>query len=791
MDNRFTQYISDYKSEIEASVNSADYDCGATIYEDVFTEYCIDKLESVNTLDSVVPLNYTQINNLGRIAWKINGYSFGDGGVNNKENEYESINLIVSDYAITTKNIMSYTQKDMLRIFRYLKNFLVYALSGDIDVDQSQEELLGLVKWLGKHGKNLSKAKFYLLINGVFGGDRTKLEKIEIGELTIYTEIVDLNRLFRITELTTDHEPIHIYLNEYGIKDGLPSLRVPHSTKEYDCYLSIVPGQLLADVYDEYSDQLLESNVRAFLGQKNKYNKGIKETICNAPHMFLPFNNGITATAQDVHFEMREGIPYITELYDLQIVNGGQTTASLYFTKKKHKVSLDDVFVQMKLTIIKDEDRRAEVVPDIAKYANSQSKVTDLDLESNNEKLIILEGLSRRMYVCRPYENIDNRTVLWYFERTNGQFKTEYSKRTEAKARKFKEQNPNKFVKSELAKYIKIWQLQPHVVSMGSQKCFNKYKEDLKDEKLIIGENYYKKVIANAILFNEADRVYGRGASAKGDGSVKSVVVAYTLSYFHYLTYNCLDLWRIYDQQYVDQEVSESISMLMDFVLKCLANMPNRKEGQMYTELCKKEETWGNLKIYFRYPINLLGCLSEYMISPEERDKREIDYKTIGIGHEDKYSKIDKIEGACTLWDGLLKISPIIQDFEEVKYYKMIQKLKKKTYDLSEFKPAEISFADIIIDLLRDDSSRRKEIRKLGGSINKLELSTKDKFDKIKEIKREDLDFQIDVNKLSGISLADKMHAKKILSDVLIGNYVDRKNIDFAYKVMCKLHLIN
>ena len=95
MDNRFTQYISDYKSEIEASVNSADYDCGATIYEDVFTEYCIDKLESVNTLDSVVPLNYTQINNLGRIAWKINGYSFGDGGVNNKENEYESINLIV------------------------------------------------------------------------------------------------------------------------------------------------------------------------------------------------------------------------------------------------------------------------------------------------------------------------------------------------------------------------------------------------------------------------------------------------------------------------------------------------------------------------------------------------------------------------------------------------------------------------------------------------------------------------------------------------------------------------
>lgn len=791
MENRFDQYILDYKSEIEASVNAAELESGATIYEDVFTEYCIDKLESVNTLESVVPLNYIQINNQGRIAWKINGYSFGDNSINNKDGEYESINLIVSDYAISIKNVISYTQKDMIRISRYLKNFLIYALSGDIDIDQSQEELLGLIDWLKKHVNELSSVKFFLLINGVYEGDRTKLEKLEIGNLTVYTEIVDLNRLFRITELTTDHEPIHIYLNDYGIKEGLPSLRVPHYTKEYDCYLSIIPGVLLADIYKEYSDQLLESNVRAFLGQKNKYNKGIKETICKAPHMFLPFNNGITATAQDVHFEMRDGILYITELYDLQIVNGGQTTASLYFTRKNYKVSLDNVFVQMKLTIIKDTERRAEVVPDIAKYANSQSKVTELDLESNNEKLIILEGLSRRMYVCRPYENPENRTILWYFERTNGQFKTEFNKRSGAKARRFKEQNPNKFVKSELAKYLKIWELQPHIVSLGSQKCFNKYKEDLKNDNLIIGENYYKKVIANAILFKEADRLYGRGSNAKNDGSVKAVTVAYTLSYFHYLTNNCLDLWRIYNQQFVDQEVSDAISKLMDFVLDCFVKMPNRREGQMYTELCKKEETWSNLKRYFRYSNNLLDSLSEYLISPMERERREIDYKTIGIGHDDKYAKIDKIESYCNIWDGLLKISPIIQDIEEDKYYKMIQTLKKKIYDLSEFKPKEIEFADIIIDLLRDDSLRRKEIRRIGGNLNKLELSTKDKLEKIKEVKREDLDFQIEVSKLSGVSLTDKLHTKKILSDVFLGNYVDRKNLDYAYKIMCKLHLVN
>ena len=52
--------------------------------------------------------------------------------------------------------------------------------------------------------------------------------------------------------------------------------------------------------------------------------------------MFLPYNNGITATAESVVKLNQLMVKLvITKLNDFQIVNGGQTTASLYHTQKK------------------------------------------------------------------------------------------------------------------------------------------------------------------------------------------------------------------------------------------------------------------------------------------------------------------------------------------------------------------------------------------------------------------------------------------------------------------------
>lgn len=72
------------------------------------------------------------------------------------------------------------------------------------------------------------------------------------------------------------------------------------ASEKYSVYLAIISGELLAALYDEYRDRLLEKNVRSFLQVKGAVNKGIRDTLRDEPEMFLAYNNGISVTAEGV-----------------------------------------------------------------------------------------------------------------------------------------------------------------------------------------------------------------------------------------------------------------------------------------------------------------------------------------------------------------------------------------------------------------------------------------------------------------------------------------------------------
>lgn len=96
---------------------------------------------------------------------------------------------------------------------------------------------------------------------------------------------------------------------------------------DYDAYLGIVPGSFLAKAYLKYGSKLLQGNVRAFLSIRGKVNRGIRETIIKSPENFFTYNNGIAVVARSVRFSV-DGTK-IVHMRDPQIINGGQTTASL------------------------------------------------------------------------------------------------------------------------------------------------------------------------------------------------------------------------------------------------------------------------------------------------------------------------------------------------------------------------------------------------------------------------------------------------------------------------------
>src|SRR5690606_24673705 len=314
------------------------------------------------------------------------------------------------------------------------------------------------------------------------------------------------------------------------------------------------------------------------------------------------------------------GQRYITGIRDFQIVNGGQTTASLFHTEHKYKVSLDKVFVQLKLTVIKDEDQKNKAVPEIARYANSQNKVSELDLTSNNPILQKLEELSRTVYAIDPVDR--NKQSVWYFERVKGQYREALAKEPNNRKEAFKRKFPKNqvIIKSEVAKYMNTWNRLPFHVVKGAEKNYNIYLKAISEEfkKTMPGRVYWENIVANAILFRETDKLFGRkGKNAIGDTNIKAPTVTYTLAYLHEVTKNLLDLGEIWRCQALPDALSIELAKGLLFVYGFL----NDLSESLISEAAKYERTWEALKQRKDHPFDM-NVLASFMTTEAERNAR-------------------------------------------------------------------------------------------------------------------------------------------------------------------------
>lgn len=741
MERQLQNYIEELKSDISSLVYSEGE--GAS-FEDKFTEYCIEVFEKIGKSEGARVLSYIHPNSQGGIDWKINGYCLKDLFKDeNKKEYYETLDLFITNFKIDSYE-HNITKDDYTKSLNQIKRFINSALKKHIDyIDPSHTELNELIKIIGKQHIDFDRINVYFLINGFSNHEK---EKIDIADVDVFVHTWDVSRLFKINESNSTHEPIEIEFETFSENGkGLQCLQVPNIDEMYDCYLAIVPGEILANLYKEFSNELLESNVRAFLGQAGKFNKGIRDTIRSKPQMFLPYNNGITATAESIETKLIKNQLVITKLNDFQIVNGGQTTASLYHTQKKFKdADLSKIFVQMKLTVIKDKEQKNSEVPNISRFANSQNKVSELDLSSNNPYFIQIESLSRKKYVVNS-EN-KNQSLLWFFERANGQYRETLNKQTPAQQKKFKEQNPSdkKFVKSDVAKFINVWELEPHYVSQGSQKNFIQYLkkiEDLAKKNKLPGENFYRKLIANAILFKIIDKLFGRkNVDAIGDTNLKSFTVAYTISYFHYLTNNRLDLWKIYEDQNTDDVLNGYFKNILLFVYKHLVMEAN---NSLISEYAKRESSWIKLKAT-SYPINLITSLKYYLISEEEKLQRETEKEIDTNNIEDAVFQISEIQKmGLKFWDGfrIYIDNHKPEGFDFIMMFDLFKKLREQKNMTSR----EISFGKKVLDFILANPALAEEIKSLSNLEDKEIIEVKFIYDKLLLISKDDWKRIIDI----------------------------------------------
>lgn len=740
MERKLENYIEELKSDVASRVYSEGE--GAS-FEDKFTEYCLEILESIGKSEGARVLSYIHPNSQGGIEWKINGFCLKDFVKDeNKMEYYETLDLFITFY----KNEYDYniTKDDFTKVLNQMKRFINSAVKRHIDyIDKSHTELYHLIGIIVKQGKDFDRINVYFLINGFSFHQK---EKIEVADINVFVHVWDVARLFKINESNSVHEPIEINFQTFTEDEkGLQCLKVPSIDELYDCYLAIVPGAVLARLYNEFSNELLESNVRAFLGQAGKFNKGIRDTIRTKPQMFLPYNNGITATAESVETKIIENQLVITKLNDFQIVNGGQTTASLYHTQKKFKdTDLSKIFVQMKLTVIKDIEQKNIEVPNISRFANSQNKVSELDLSSNNPYFIQIESLSRKKYVVNPENR--NQSLLWFFERANGQYRETLNKLSTSQQKKFKEQNPPnlKFVKSDVAKFINGWELEPHFVAQGSQKNFIQYSKKISElvaKNKLPGDNFYRKLIANAILFKTIDHLFGRkGVNAIGDTSLKALTVAYTVSYFHYLTDNRIDLWKIYEEQKIDNNLTTYLSNLLVFVYN---HIISEASGSLISEYAKRASSWEKLK-NTTYSVDLFTNLKKYLITLEEKEQRENEKELDTNRVEDSVFIVSEIQKlGLKFWDGFkLYINKNnLDSFDWSLAFDIHNRLSKN----KNLTTREIAFGKKVIDFLQLNPKIVEEVKAL-SKLEEMEIvEVKFIYDKLLMISKEDWKRIIDI----------------------------------------------
>jgi hypothetical protein len=208
------------------------------------------------------------------------------------------------------------------------------------------------------------------------------------------------------------------------------------------------------------------------------------------------------------------------------------------------------------------------------------------DLSANKPFHVELEKLALTTY-CP--DGIDR----WFYERAAGSYNTLLAREgtTPAKLRQLKEAIPlsRKMTKTDLAKYLNAWGQKPHLVSLGSQKNFERFMETISpldgpEPAALPDVATYKQIIAKAILFKMVQKIVRPMFPA-----FQANVTTYVISLVANRLGPQIDLDRIWNTQTVPLALQKQIRTWAEEVNRVLQTSSN---GRMISEWAKRPECW-------------------------------------------------------------------------------------------------------------------------------------------------------------------------------------------------------
>jgi AIPR protein/Abortive infection phage resistance protein N-terminal domain len=591
----YDELMNDVRARAELDI---DFTESAFLYE------VTDRLVNAEEVGTLTPVHFTGSGTRNR-RLAVSAYDMDDSD--------DSIAIAVVHFE-DGSDVATLSESEAKRQFAGVQNYIEESLNGSFQVgrEESTEEYQ-LAEELRRRGRSATRYRLYLLTNKVLSTRARDFPSSTVDGISVDFHVWDIERFRRVFESVLGREALTIDLTEWA-SNGVPALKAASADGDTTTYLCVLPARLLADLYGRYGGRLLEGNVRSYLSNRGKVNRGIRDTLMSKPDRFLAYNNGITATATAVDLSGTS----ITTVTDLQIVNGGQTTASLFYSHRDNKqaAQFDDAHVQAKLVVVSPADA-LELVPNISRFANSQNKVNEADFFSNSPFHVRLEELSRRILTPpRPGVTFQSK---WFYERARGQYTNEKAKLgSAAEENRFSATFPRGQVitKTDAAKYAVSWARKPHLVSAGAQKNFVAFASEVAEKwdssSEFFNETYFKHLVAQAILYNSI-----RGAVAKEpwyQSGYLANIVTYTIAKISDTIAKSgrgeFDFDAVWQRQHISEsterfalEVAEQVLQVLVSAARPVANV---------TEWAKREQCWKTVQAM---PIDLPEGFVEELVS--------------------------------------------------------------------------------------------------------------------------------------------------------------------------------
>lgn len=673
-----------YVSLVEHLHASADVEGSIISYE--YLSYILELLSDAGEIEGFSIIE-DGVDGAGR--WAFDGYSYDEN------NFCLSLFIALLDTSDEPRRLL---KNDIESAIKKLGRFSVRAISGNLmDYFEPASNCFLAAKFIRDIWSEVSRVKLVVLSNRPLAERASVPNFDDIDDRPCTVDLWDLRRIYKLESSRKEREEMVLDFSNSPLP-CIVSSRSDGSTEGLSL-LTVFPASLLVELYGQWGSRLLEQNVRSFLQHRGKVNKGIRNTILYDPKNFFAFNNGLTATAKSANISSGDRGQFIEKIEDLQIVNGGQTTASIFSAAFRDKADVSDIFIQVKLTVV-PEAQSADLVAKISRFANSQNKVSEADLFSNHPFHIRLEEISRRIWV--PIKSGQTAQTHWFYERARGQYLDAQAYLTPAKRKHFQKINPRSqlLTKTDVAKVMNSWDELPHEVSKGAQKNFAVFAElvdkNWEADDTRFNEFYFRKLVSRASIFRVLEKAILKEVWYSG---YRANLVTYSIARLaHEILKNGyeLDVDTIWRGQVIPDSLKRKLLQLARSVNELLLD-ENRPVGNP-SEYAKRKVFWENVKSIDCHLDELSGVLTSHETSNQnEREARKTQSMDKGIQAQSEvlstpahvWARLEEIlieEGEATpSLIGILKVAKNPSQFPSEKQANVLFKLREKYRELLKF----------------------------------------------------------------------------------------------------------